>query len=88
MTVSLFAIATALAASLFCAALAGYALHLSIKTQIELKAMQKSTHSVQLVPADVAAKWQSDDLALNKKIDEVDDTAARDLGFATSMGEI
>lgn len=32
--------------------IAGYALHLSIKTQIEVGAMKGSTHSIQYVPVD------------------------------------
>ena len=31
---------------------AGYALHYAIKTQVDVKAIQNSTHQIQFVPAD------------------------------------
>ena len=87
MTPDLIAIASAMAA-VISAALAGYALHLSIKTQIDLKAMQKSTHSIQFVPADKAAGLSGSDAELTKRLDNIEDEAAANMARVMTGGEI
>lgn len=85
MTLTLIALACAMAA-VISAVVAGYSLHLAIKTQIDLQAMQKSTHSIQFVPADKALA--TNERALNDRLDNIEDEAAANLARVTTGGEL
>lgn len=56
-----------------------YALHLSITTRIEVKALQNSTHSVQMVPIDSPDALSNEDEAINKAIDRREDRLFEDM---------
>lgn len=66
------------------AAVSGYALHLALKAIIEVKALQNSTHSVQMVPVNEAAaaaeaEAPGSEEELNKILDKQDDRFFRDM---------
>lgn len=54
--------------SLFTAAAASYALHLSISAKIQVEALKNSTHQVQFVPVEDSLNDKEDD-EVNKQID-------------------
>ena len=64
--------------SLIALAASGYALHYGVNAVIELKAFQKSTHNIQMVPVDALLDSQSD-REINKKINKIDKRAYDDL---------
>jgi hypothetical protein len=63
--------------TLLALAAALYALHLSIQTQIEQRALKNSTHSIQFVPADEAAAQGDDEL--DKALEREDSRAFQEM---------
>ncbi len=73
---ALVAVCLVLAAS---AAVSGYALHLATSTRIEVKALQNSTHSVQMVPVDSPDAFAKADDELEQAMTKADDRMFEDM---------
>lgn len=61
------------------AGLAAYALHLAITTRIEVRALQNSTHSVQMVPIDSPDALSKADDELEQAMTKADDRLFEDM---------
>lgn len=61
------------------------ALYLAIKTQIDLKAMQKSTHNIQYVPVDTIV---GSDKQLNDELQEAEDQYADEFDDINALDEL